>query len=58
MLLANQIVGLFDHQYLWKESIDFLDFLQGDNCQGKLASESTAFVASCASLLLSNYRVL
>ena len=24
---ANQIVEFFDHEYLWKESIDILDFL-------------------------------
>ena len=31
MLLANQIAVFFDHQFLWKESINILDFLHGDN---------------------------
>ena len=33
MLSANQITVLFDHQYIWKQSIYFLDFLHGDNHQ-------------------------
>ena len=40
---VNQITGLFDYQYFWKESIDNLDFLHGHNHQGKVASETTAF---------------
>ena len=32
---------LFDHQYLWKESIDNLDFSYGDNHEGKVAFEAT-----------------
>ena len=28
--LTNQIAGLFDHQYLWKEVINVLDFLHRD----------------------------
>ena len=41
MLSANQIAVFFDHQYLWKESIDLLVFLHGDNHQRKIASETT-----------------
>ena len=26
MLLFNEITRLFDHQYLWKESVDFVHF--------------------------------
>ena len=33
----NQFAVFFDHQYIWKES---LDFLPGDNYQGKIASET------------------
>ena len=25
-LLPNKIPGLYEHQYLWKEIVDFLDF--------------------------------
>ena len=39
--MSNQIVGLFNHQYLWKETINFLDFLRGDSYQRKIASEAT-----------------
>ena len=31
LFLANQIAVFFDHQFLWKESINILDFLHGDN---------------------------
>ena len=40
---ANQIVGFFDYQNLWKESIVILIFLQRDNNQGKVAFENTFF---------------
>ena len=40
--MSNQIVGLFNHQYLWKETINFLDFLRGD-IERKIASEATVF---------------
>ena len=33
MLSPNQIEGFFDHQYLWKETINFLDFLHRDSYQ-------------------------
>ena len=37
----NQIAGLFDLQYLWKESINVLDFLhRRDSYQRKETSES------------------
>ena len=44
MLSTNQIVEFFDHQYLWKESIDTFDFLHGVNHQGKARSETTTIV--------------
>ena len=31
----------FDHQYLWKESVNNLEFLHGGSHQGKIASETT-----------------
>ena len=39
MLSSNQIAEFCDHQYLWKEKINDLDFLH----QGKKASKTTAF---------------
>ena len=42
-LLSNQIAGVFDHQYLWKESIAILVFLHGVIHQGKAASETITF---------------
>ena len=44
MLSTNQIVGFFDHQYLWIESIGTFDFLHGVNHQGKARSETTTIV--------------
>ena len=43
MLSASQIVVHFDHQYLWKESINTLGFVHGFNHQVKVASENTTF---------------
>ena len=40
---TNQVAVFFDHQYLWKESIDTLDFLHEDNNQGKVDYEKTTF---------------
>ena len=40
---TNQIAGFFDHQYLWKQSNDILDFLHGGNHQGKVTSGATTF---------------
>ena len=34
-LLSSQIAGFFDHQYLWKESMNTKDFLLGGNQQLK-----------------------
>ena len=51
ILSANQITVFFDHQYLWKESIDILDFLRGNNHQGKIGSEATSFVSGQLGLL-------
>ena len=56
---ANQIAVLFDLQYLWKESIDILDFLYGDN-QRKVVPETTTFswVWSVVPLIQSYCRIL
>ena len=43
-LLFNQIAGFFGHQYLWKASIDILEFLHGHSYQGKVAFGTTTFV--------------
>ena len=50
-LSSNQIARLVDLQFLGKESIDKVDFFPGDGHQGKLVSETIAFlvVARCAS---------
>ena len=32
MLSANRIAMFWDHQYLWKDPIDVLNFLPIDNC--------------------------
>ena len=44
MLPTNQIVGFFDHKYFWKESIDILDLLHGDNPHGMVAYETATFL--------------
>ena len=44
MLSYNQIAGIFDHQYLWKESINNLQTLHGLSYQVKVASETATFV--------------
>ena len=41
--LSASVPVLFDHQYLWKESSNLLDFLHGENHQGKVPSETTFF---------------
>ena len=43
MLAANQIAAFFNHQYFWKEPMDILDFLLGDNHQRNAASETITF---------------
>ena len=47
MLLFNQIAGFFDHQYIWKECIDILDFLHEGIHEGKVASKPTTFGWVC-----------
>ena len=42
-LSSNQIAGFFDHQYLWKKSNDFLDFLPEDSPQAFVTSGATPF---------------
>ena len=42
-LPTNQNAVFFDHQYLWKYSIDTLDFLHGDNHKQKEGFEITTF---------------
>ena len=37
----NALAQSFDHQYLWKDSSDILDFLDGDSHQFKEISEGT-----------------
>ena len=46
MISTSQIAVFFDHQYLWKESIDLLNFVHGHSHQVKVASGIT----SCDSL--------
>ena len=43
MFSASQIALSFDHQYLWKESINLLGLLNGDNHQREVASQTTSF---------------
>ena len=43
MLLSSQIAGFFDPQYLLKESINMLQFLNGGNHQEKVESGATPF---------------
>ena len=60
ILSTYQIAGFFDYQCLWKESINGLDFLHGDNHQGKLVTETTtyAWVTLSVSLAQSDWRIL
>ena len=43
MLSTSQISAFSDHQYLWKESIEGLDSLDGYNHQRNVTSETTTF---------------
>ena len=43
MLSTSRIAVLFDHQYLWMESIDTFDLVHEDNHQPKVGSETTSF---------------
>ena len=47
MLSPNQIALFIDHQYLWKESVNLLDFLHRDNPQRKVTCETTSFGWVC-----------
>ena len=42
MLSSNKINGSFDHQYLWKESLNCLYFVHRDSYQGKIPSKTDA----------------
>ena len=41
--LFIQTAEFFDQQYIWKESIDILEFLHGEMHQEKVAPETTSF---------------
>ena len=43
VLSTNQIAAFFDHQCLWKKSVDIFDLLHGDNHQKKVRSETNPF---------------
>ena len=43
-LLSNQIVGYFVNQYLWKESINILEFLNEGRHQGNVVSETPLLI--------------
>ena len=43
MLSAQQVAFTFDHEYLWKKSINILGFLNRDSHQREIASEITTF---------------
>ena len=47
MRLSNQIARIVDDQYLWKECINFFDFLHGYIHQGKVAHETNIFGWVC-----------
>ena len=41
MILANQIVGFVNHQYIWKEPINVFDVLDRYSSQGRAAFKTT-----------------
>ena len=43
MLSYNEIVRCFDHQYIWKESVDILDSFYGDTHYRKVVTETITF---------------
>ena len=43
---SSEITGSFDHERLWNECIDILDFLHGDIHQENVVSETTTFLLS------------
>ena len=47
MILSSQNVGLYDHQYLWKEYMNIFLFLHGDVHQEKITCEVTVFGWAC-----------
>ena len=47
-LSSDQIAEIFDHQYLWKESTNVLDFFITDSNQGKETSEINTFNWACS----------
>ena len=54
-LSSSQILDFFDYKYLWRESIDILEFLLRDNHQGKVAQLRLPFLAGYGQLsFLSN----
>ena len=40
-MLSNAISGFFDHQYLWKETVNVLHFLDRDSNPGKTVCKTT-----------------
>ena len=47
MLLSNQVKQFFDQRYLWKDSINILDFLDEDSHYRKLSTEIVTFGWVC-----------
>ena len=43
MLLTNQIVGFFVHQFVQKESVIIVEFFRGGSHQREVASEANDF---------------
>ena len=56
-LLFSQRAIFFDHQYLWKESIDTLDALHWDNHQGKVGDLWLLLFVRCSQQWLSSVRL-
>ena len=50
MFSTNHIAVFFNHQYLWKESINTLDFLHGASHQAKVASGKKNILLPCDNL--------
>ena len=60
VLMSSSIAGFIDYQYLRKESLDVVVFLDGDSYPGKIASETAFFgwVWPGALLIQSDRRIL
>lgn len=43
ILSTNQIIAIFDDQFIWKQSIDTSGCLDSDNCQWKKGSMTISF---------------